>query len=314
MRWFEDCRRVVEGFAKFVTATRLVEDIRPEDFLEFRKKILRHGFTDNKKGLGVHAMIRVITVIKGMFKYAYDMGILDSPVRYGRAFDKPSETLKRKRRHAKEQLNGKRLFEPSEILSLLEIAGTQLRAMIFLGINGGFGNKDCACLPINAIDFKKNVINFDRPKTGIERSVPLWLETKKALREVLADRPKPSREAENLLFITNRGKAWVRERVHRINGETISKVVPINSVALEFGKLLKKLGINRKGIGFYALRHTFRTWADEAHDQHAIHRIMGHAIPGMSGVYVEIISLGRLRAVADHVRDKLFGSEKTTDM
>jgi integrase len=31
------------------------------------------------------------------------------------------------------------------------------------------------------------------------------------------------------------------------------------------------------------LRHIFRTWADEVRDQHAIHRIMGHTIPGMSG-------------------------------
>jgi integrase len=60
-------------------------------------------------------------------------------------------------------------------------------------------------------------------------------------------------------------------------------------------------------LGFYALRHTFRTWADEVRDQHAIHRIMGHAIPGMSGIYVERIELHRLREVVDHVRNKLFG-------
>jgi integrase len=73
--------------------------------------------------------------------------------------------------------------------------------------------------------------------------------------------------------------------------------------------LLRKLNLKRRGIGFYTLRHTFRTWADETRDQHAIHRIMGHAIPGMSGIYVEEISLDRLRAVVEHVRLRLFPPE-----
>jgi hypothetical protein len=33
---------------------------------------------------------------------------------------------------------------------------------------------------------------------------------------------------------------------------------------------------------------------------------MGHAIPGMSGIYVEKIELRRLLAVVDYVRAKLF--------
>jgi integrase len=55
----------------------------------------------------------------------------------------------------------------------------------------------------------------------------------------------------------------------------------------------------------FALRHTFRTYADEVKDPHAVFRIMGHSIPGMAGIYVEKISLERLRAVTDHVRNKL---------
>ena len=62
----------------------------------------------------------------------------------------------------------------------------------------------------------------------------------------------------------------------------------------------------RKGLGFYTLRHTFRTVADEAKDQPAADYIMGHEVPHMSGVYRETISDARLRAVADHVRAWLF--------
>lgn len=49
-------------------------------------------------------------------------------------------------------------------------------------------------------------------------------------------------------------------------------------------------------------------WADETKDQHAVHRIMGHAIPAMSGVYADEIELHRLRAVFDDVRNKVLPS------
>jgi hypothetical protein len=78
-------------------------------------------------------------------------------------------------------------------------------------------------------------------------------------------------------------------------------------VSKETAKLLKTLGINgRKRLGFYTLRHTFRTFADEAKDQPALDFIMGHEVPHMSSVYRDTISDVRLRTVADHVRARLF--------
>jgi hypothetical protein len=40
-------------------------------------------------------------------------------------------------------------------------------------------------------------------------------------------------------------------------------------------------------------------------DQHAIHRIMGHTIAGMAGIYVQRITDDRLKAVTDAVRNRL---------
>jgi len=80
-----------------------------------------------------------------------------------------------------------------------------------------------------------------------------------------------------------------------------------DGVAVQFGKLLRTLKINgRKGIGFYTLRHTFRTVADGAKDQPAADFIMGHEVAHMSSVYREGIDDARLKAVADHVRAWLF--------
>ena len=180
-RWFEDCRRVVDSFAKYIGPNRLVSDLVPDDFRRFRQRLSRAGLSKNKNGLGVHALKRAITVVRGMFKYAYEMDLLENSVKFGRAFDKPSATARRKSRQALEQANGKKLSTPSEIHAMLNAGSIPLQAMILLGINGGSGNTDCACLPINAVDLEQGIVEFQRPKTGIERIVPLWQETVKAL-------------------------------------------------------------------------------------------------------------------------------------
>lgn len=84
----------------------------------------------------------------------------------------------------------------------------------------------------------------------------------------------------------------------------------VNSVTLEFGKLLIKLGIKREGVNFYALRHTFETIAGETADQAAVDRIMGHEGNGIATVYREWNrdqrEDDRLQQVTDHVRNWLF--------
>ncbi|MCX5670383.1 MAG: tyrosine-type recombinase/integrase [Planctomycetota bacterium] len=311
-RWFEDCRRVAESFARSVGPGRLVSDLLPADFEQYRQSVIRHGLNGRGKGLGAHALSRCITVIRSVFRYAYETDLLDKPMKYGKGLEKPSSRARRKARRAAELSDGKRLLSASQIRAMLDAANSSLRAMVLLGINGGFGNADCARLPAGAVDFGRAVMEFDRPKTGVERVVPLWPETAEALRQVLASRPTPAdAESADLVFVTTFGHPWLRENVHRTPDNSIEKVVPIDSIRQEFDKLLGRLGLKRRGIGFCTLRHTFRTWADEVRDQHAIHRIMGHTIPGMSGIYVEEISLDRLRAVVNHVRSKLFGTAKT---
>jgi integrase len=112
---------------------------------------------------------------------------------------------------------------------------------------------------------------------------------------VLADRPEPKDAGHSgLVFITQLGNPWAKEK----NEGPVGK---------EFGKLLRRLGINgRRGLGFYTLRHSFRTVADEAKDQPAADYIMGHEVPHMSSVYRETISDTRLKAVTDHVHAWLF--------
>ncbi|MFW6065992.1 MAG: hypothetical protein ACOC9S_04155, partial [Planctomycetota bacterium] len=160
LRWFEDCRRVLEHFAGKIGASRAASELRPPDFMQYRQLLSRAGLA-GKKGLGVHAMTRTLTIIRGMFKYAYENDVMERPAKFGSAFDRPSARLRRKEQRQTRMKNGKPFFSVQEINSLLEHAGLTLRAMILLGVNGGFGNSDCASLPTQAIDFQRGVIEFD---------------------------------------------------------------------------------------------------------------------------------------------------------
>ena len=229
-----------------------------------------------------------------VFKFAWDNGRIDRPVRYGQGFKRPSRKVVRIDRARK----GPKLFTADEIWRLLAASGTSMRAMILLGINGGFGNADCGRLPLSAVDLEGGMIDFPRLKTGIPRRCPLWAETVQAIREASADRPEPKKEEHaGLVFITRYGLPWAKD-------------VADSPITKETRKLLDKLGING-GRNYYTLRHTFRTVADEAKDQPATDFIMGHEVPHMSAVYRETISDARLRAVVDHVHKWLFGEVGT---
>jgi integrase len=276
------CDLLIGHFGK----SRLVADLDPEDFAALRNKMARKW--------GPATLGNVIQRMRVVFKFAWDSGLIDRPVSYGQGFKRPSRKVMRLDRAKK----GPKLFTATEVHRLLDAAGLAMRAMILLGINAGFGNADCGHLAQSATDLDRGIIDFPRPKTGIPRRCVLWPETVQALRVASAARPAPKDEANaGLVFITKYGLPWAKDSADQ-------------TLAKEFGKLLRALKLNaRKGLGFYTLRHTFRTVADESKDQPAVDYIMGHEVPHMSSVYRETISDARLRAVADHVRMWLFAPE-----
>jgi integrase len=271
--YLETCKRLVEAFGR----NRRLDDIRNEDFEKLRTELAGKGWSPV-------TLVNEITRVRSVFNYAYAAALIDQPMRFGPGFKRPSKKTLRLNK-AKQ---GKKLFTANEIRWMLNGAGAQLRAMILLGINCGFGNADCGRLTVSAVDLEGGWIDYPRPKTGVARRCPLWPETVEAIRAVVAKR-KPDNE---LVFITKRGQSW-------------AKNIPDNPISKETRKLLDKLEINGHR-NFYTLRHTFRTVADESKDQPAVDLIMGHARDDMASVYRETISDERLRAVADCVRQWLY--------
>jgi integrase len=300
-RTLKDMREILPQFAEVVGLDVEAGNLRPEDFGKWRAAT---------EYLGQHAANRHIGNVRQMFRWAFEHGLLDSSVRFGDYMRKVSD----KARVRTGEVRKRRLFTPAEIGKLIDGARTPLRAMVLLGVNCGFGNTDCGELPLSAVDLDHGVIDFPRPKTLVPRRCILWPETVKAIREAIAARPKPLDPKEPRVFITRYGRPFVRENMDESAG-AVGPIVNVDSIGNVFGQLMESAGLwhrlppakngergklVRDGRNFYTLRHTFRTWADESTDQHAVYRVMGHTLPGMSGAYVEEISDERLRVITDH--------------
>jgi integrase len=221
-----------------------------------------------------------------MFGYAVAQGWIDTPPRYGRAMDAAPP--------------GRRAIRPytlDEARALVAAAtDPQIKAMVLLALNCGYGANDCANLPRSAVNLDGALVVFPRVKTDIDRAAPLWPETVAALRAVM-----DARQGDDLVFRRRCGLPWVRlNRRGR-------RIVWIDSTIHHFKSLCAAAGVECRGI--YGLRHLHRTIADECADANAACRLMGHRLPGMAQVYVDAIEHDRLKRITDHIRFRLWPTQ-----
>ena len=281
--YYDACARVADVFGK----SRAVVDLRPDDFRKLRAKLA--------EGHGLVWVRNEMQRIRGIFKFAFDEGLILAPVRFGQGFTRPKQEGVDKAREEHRQKHGPRMFEAEEIRRILAACGQPLRAMVLLAANGGLGQTDLARLPLRALDLKSGWLDYARAKTGVPRRIPIWQETAAAIREWLPQRPKAKDPADaELLFIGKRGESYRGNR----KGYRVTQ---------EMTRTLKAAGV--EGRTFYDLRRTFQTIAEDTGDSVATSAIMGHAPKAgdMSAVYRQRVSDERLRAVTDHVRAWLFG-------
>lgn len=284
-RMFDEYRQTCDLLIAAFGKNRPVDDVATEDFGSLRAEMAQRW--------GPTRLGNTITRIKGVFKFGFDNGLIKQPIRYGSEFDKPGKAVLRRHKAA----NGKNMMEVDAIRRLLDAAPVQIRAMLLLGLNCSFGPTDCATLPLDVLDLDGGWLDYPRPKTGIERRCPLWQETIQVLREAVDQRPEPRQErAKGLIFITVRGRQWISDNAaHPVTASVIA--------------LMKDVGVHRRGLGPYTMRHVFRTIADAARDPVAIDRIMGHSDNTMGARYRERIDDSRLQAVCRVVHDWLFAGD-----
>jgi len=273
LRHLYDQTSLLRDFVRFVCPNRTVSDISTVDLQNYRKKLIKAGKSPN-------TINNRIAAVKAMYNWAMDNEIIDHSPRL-KAVKKI--TPKKEERPT---------FTEHQIRDLLETANIQMKAMIWLGLNCGFGCTDCAELKWKDLDLKNSRVRFPRGKTGVERNLPLWPETILALKEI------PN--IGELVFYTRRGNPWVRatfsEREKRENGN--EKYSKDDAVTKEFSKLMKKANIKmERGVGFYTLRRTAATLTARSGDPFAVQQLLGHADLKMATIYVQDVSEQTDRAI-----------------
>ena len=111
------------------------------------------------------------------------------------------------------------IFSLEQISKLLSIADVKMKAMIWLGLNCGFGCTDCTELKWSDIDFANGRVKLARKKTGIMRDLVLWPETVTSLEKI----PRKGQ----LVFYTSRGNPYIQTKF-KTEGNNNGKYMTLN--------------------------------------------------------------------------------------
>lgn len=281
-RTWNDYFEAGKSLSAFFGPARTAMSLTPRDFSRFRE-----SFPSTWGSVRINnAIVRVSAIIN----FAWKEGHVAAPIQTGIGFSRVSQKRLRKERAAKDD----KFFEAAEILQLLDIASPQMKAMILLGVNAGYGNADCGRLTRDMV--ADGWIESHRSKTGIWRAAELWPETIEALAAVL-EKPRKNvpDEYADLVFLTRYRKPWW---VDGASGDPISK---------EFTKLRNTAGVFRAGVGFYSLRHVTQTIGEQAvNNALAIKILMGHSDNSISAEYREKFDREPIRIACNHIRQWLF--------
>jgi integrase len=263
VRHYADQISCLRKFVSFIGQHRKIDEISTLDLQNYKRRLKRVYNSAHRINLN-------ISIMKTMFHWAKKNDMLD----YIPNIDAISSAkIIHKQRH---------VFTSEQIHRLFAFADVQMKAMIWLGLNCGFGCTDCAELKWSDLDIVNGRVKLARGKTGVSRDLPLWPETMQSLENI----PKSGK----LVFSSPGNKPLIRTTC-QISKDGSGKYSNINLVTSRFGKLMKKAAIRvPKGTGFYTLRRTAATIAARSGDPFAVQRLLGHANLKMATRHVQDVS------------------------
>ena len=285
-RQFNDYRKVTAKVVEYFGKPKPLGELKPADFERYRNSL-----PDTWSPVTVSNHLRQVRVF---FKYLNDIEATDSPINYSRGLKDPPKRAIRKHQAAQEE----KLFSRDEIKALIHTSRSAAHlSHIYLGIDAAYGAADIGRLKTADIDFENSWLGEVRGKTGEARGCWLWPETVAVLRQAIDEKPwNPS--YPDLYSLTKQRKPWwVKDK----------KSDPVTSA---FDGAKKRAKIQKKGVGQYSLRHTFRTIGGDIGDREAVDYIMSHKDPSVSAGYRHGIDPKRVIAVCSHVREWLFGDNQ----
>jgi len=209
-----------------------------------------------KRGYAPETINHFLSAVRAIFKFAEEAGLLDGS---------PNLRRVKNERTPKAGSREKPIYSFEHLRDLLTNADIQLKAMILLALNCGFGPKDLHDLLRDDIEGQR--VTLPRSKTGVCQTYLLWPETCELL-----DRIKQERQ-DRIKRLAKRG------RVRSDNGHVFVtrfwKAWSKDAIAEQFRKLCKKAGV--PCYGFYRLRHCASTAMSLVATPHVHRKFLRHS-------------------------------------
>lgn len=285
-RTYDDYADVLARFVACVGADELAARAGPDWFTAFARTNAHRAATSRR---------RDAIYLTAFFNWAgpgrHSLGFFRQPVVFGPDFGRPTE-------HDMRNSLAQRsvCYTPEQFAeALMRVRDCPLLlAFGLLGLNCAFLPSDMTQLPMSAIDLESGLVEFPRPKTGIERRAVLMPETIYYLRRWLAVRPVPANDAADRLLLRADGRPYDQRRRSGPDAR------------VNHGSTLASYWRQATDLPPRGLRTTFATYADDFADQRAVDVIMGHAASTIrSKHYVKRFEPDRLRAAIEHVWRKV---------
>ncbi len=226
--------------------------------------------------------------VRAMFTFAEETGIVQHAPKLKRVKNEP-----RPRTGAMEKL----LYTLEDMNKLLGRADTQLKVMIMLALNCGFGPKDIRDLTWDHISGER--VTLPRSKTGVCQTYLLWPEVRALLREIQHSRAKVAERMamrriqhcdNGHVFVTRFWKPWGKD-----------------SIAEQFRRLCQK--VNVPCYGFYRLRHCASTVMSLVATPHVHRKFMRHTQLQQQVTYTHTPDVEVDKAIMK-AKEKLFGEHR----
>jgi len=254
--YFAEVRAVTTAFRDYVGADTTIEQLEVFDPGHPNDCIVVQWINEQKTRFGWHAYNKRVSIMSGLFTWAEDpvTGVLRRPYRLKSFFAKREDLLRRREKRIREETRGKQRWTGLELRGFFGAARNPVRAMLGLMYFAGFGLSDCSDLPIQCVVWKPDkslalpegwgIVNFQRPKTEIDRAAVLPPFVMTDLQECLDTRPEPIVESlAGRLFLTPFGNPWVRDVIYYDPNvpDQILRTVRADAVGQEFRRLRDRL-------------------------------------------------------------------------
>ncbi|MCC7313787.1 MAG: tyrosine-type recombinase/integrase [Planctomycetes bacterium] len=224
-------------------------DFTVESFAAWKESLRRRKYAPQ-------SINHYLNVVRAMFLFAEDAELLDRIPRLRRVKNESRSAMRSP---------PKALYTTEQIQKLIAEADGQVKLMILLALNCGFGPKDLQDLRWD--HFQGGRITLPRSKTGICQTYRLWPETLSAMENLRADRESLiERMAKRERIRSDAGHVFVTKFWHTWHRDAISQ---------QFEKLCRKAAV--PCLGLYRLRHGASTAISMVATPHVQRRFMRHA-------------------------------------